>query len=134
MTQRQYSGDSALLVGIQEIGLMAKDIAQDGLPCAAVEKRCLRAGQNKSVPQRSAADVPWSQTFDGGHRFHSGLRLHAWEKDLIHPAPTEVLHQADQALLGATNVDVVPKARAQVYARHPRLLWVNLPGMKVKDR
>ena len=67
MRQRQHAGDAALLLRVQEVGLMSKHLQHDVLPAGAVEEGGLRACQHKGVPQRSAADVSGRKTFDGGH-------------------------------------------------------------------
>ena len=55
-------------------------------------------------------------------------------ENAIHPVPAEVAQQSPQAGLGPAKIDVMPKARFEPDAIDARLLRVDLPRMKIKNR
>ena len=138
--QRQHAFDAAVGFGVQEVRVVAEDLAQDLLPAGAVEEGGLGQAMTKASQRRAAAASCTDRRLDGRHG-RSGMQRQlaiagaARSRKMWSMRPQlEVAQQAAQAAFHAVDVQVVAEARLAVDAGDARLVGVDLPGVEVEDR
>ena len=86
MRQRQHARDAPVLLGVQEIAVVAEALFHDGLPAGAVEKGGLRASHDEAIPARMVVLLQL-QHADGARMWRRGggrRRAIEWKTGLVH--------------------------------------------------